>query len=148
MPWRCHPLPVESTTTPASSVPGIAPNLKTPWLTYERETTHQVVVLTVKSLGGESIESVSLRVTNVWALGRKGLDNGVLVTLAPAEHQVRIKLGTGMNRYVSNAAAKAIIEETMLPTFRAGDIRRGLRRGVERLLEACRAYKVAKHYEQ
>src|SRR6185312_94062 len=55
---------------------------------YELETTHQVAVLTVKSLSGESIESLSLRVSSAWRLGRKGFDNGVLVTLAPMEHKV------------------------------------------------------------
>lgn len=111
---------------------------------YEKETTHQVAVLTVKSLGGESIESLSLRVSNAWGLGRKGIDNGVLVTLAPVDHQVRIELGTGMNRYVSDSDVKDIIDVTMLPAFRKGDFPGGLRRGVARLLSACRAYQVAK----
>lgn len=65
---------------------------------YERETTHQIAVLTVPSLGGEPIEAFSLRVANAWALGRRGVDNGVLVTIAPTEHQVRIELGKGMGR--------------------------------------------------
>ena len=111
---------------------------------YETETSHQVAVLTVESLHGESIEDFSLRVANAWGLGRKGLDNGVLVTLAPEEHAVRIELGTGMNKYVSDAKAKRIIDETMIPAFQAGDIAGGLRRGIARLLDACRAYKVAK----
>jgi len=111
---------------------------------YEAETTHQVAVLTVRSLHGESIEAFSLRVTNAWGLGQKGLNNGVLVTLAPAEHAVRIELGTGMSRYVSDAEAKRIIDETMVPAFRVGDMKGGLRRGVDRLLQACRAYKVSR----
>ncbi len=111
---------------------------------YEAETTHQIAVLTVQSLHGESIEDFSLKVANAWGLGQKGLDNGVLVTLAPEEHAVRIELGAGMNKYVSDAEAKRIIDETMLPAFRVGDMRGGLRRGVDQLLEVCRAYKIAK----
>jgi len=114
---------------------------------YEVETTHQVAVLTVPSLHGESIETLSLRVARAWGLGRKGLDNGVLVTLAHSEQAVRIELGTGMSKYVSDAAAQRILEETMLPAFRAGDLRGGLRQGIERLLELCRAYKVSKNDE-
>jgi uncharacterized protein len=109
---------------------------------YERETTHQIAILTVPSLGGESIEAFSLRVANTWALGRKGFDNGVLVTLAPAEHETRIELGLGMNRYVSNADAKKIIEEAMIPAFREGKYDIGLRRGIDRLFVECRAYRV------
>jgi len=111
---------------------------------YEAETTHQVVVLTVQSLHGESVEEFSLKVANVWRLGKNGLDDGILVTLAPEEHAVRIELGKGMSEYVSDADAKRIVDETMLPAFRVGDLKGGLRRGIERLLEVCRAYKVRK----
>ncbi len=111
---------------------------------YEVETSHQVAVLTVQSLHGEPIEDFSLRVANAWGLGQKGLDNGVLVTLAPQERAVRIELGRGMSKYVSDAATKRIIDETMIPAFRVGDMQGGLRKGVGRLLEACRAYKIAK----
>jgi uncharacterized protein len=111
---------------------------------YETETTHQIAVLTVQSLRGESIEDLSSRVANAWGLGQKGLDNGVLVTLAPAERAVRIELGTGMSKYVSDDEAKRIIDETMIPAFRTGDIKGGLRRGVVQLREVCRAYKIAK----
>ena len=111
---------------------------------YEAETTHQIAILTVQSLHGESIEDFSLRVATAWGLGQKGLDNGVLVTLAPEEDAVRIELGTGMSKYVSDADAKRIIDETMIPAFRMGDMKGGLRRGVDQLLEVCRAYKIAK----
>jgi uncharacterized protein len=108
---------------------------------YEIETTHQIVVLTVPSLDGEAIDTFSLRVANTWKLGRKGLDNGVLVTVAPTERRVRIELGIGMNRFVSDADAKRIIEETMAPEFRAGHFGKGITLGVERLMAECRAYK-------
>lgn len=68
----------------------------------ESETTHQSAVLTVSFLKDEPIEVFSLRVANAWRLGPKGLDNGVLVTIAPNERRMGIELGTGMNRYVSD----------------------------------------------
>lgn len=117
-------------------------SLETSLATFERETTHQIVILTVSSLGGESIEAFSLRVAKSWALGRKGLDNGVLVTLVPAEHKTRIELGFGMNRYVSDADARKIIDEAMIPAFREGHYDIGLKRGIDRLFVECRAYRV------
>jgi uncharacterized protein len=107
--------------------------------TYERETTHQVAVLTVSSLKGEAIEDFFLRVANTWGLGQKAWDNGILVTVAPTERQVRIELGFGMNRFISDADAKQIIDETMLPAFRAGHFGHGIKGGVERLMTAGRA---------
>jgi uncharacterized protein len=110
---------------------------------YEKETRHQIAVLTVVSLEGESIESYSLRVANAWALGRKGLDNGVLLTVAPRERKVRIELGKKMSLYVSNVQAQGVIDD-MLVSFRAGDLEGGVLVGVNRLMEVCRAYKLRK----
>lgn len=111
---------------------------------YRLETTHEIAVLTVSSLRGEAIDAFSLRVANAWKLGRKGSDNGILMTVAPTERQVRIEVGTGMARFISDADAKQIIDETLLPAFRAGQFGRGITRGVERLMDAARAYREVK----
>jgi uncharacterized protein len=108
---------------------------------YEAETTHQIAVLTVATLGGEPIDQFSLRVAKTWRLGRQRFDNGVLLTIAPAEHRVRIELGDGMARFVSNAQAGAIIA-SMTPDFRSGDYDSGVRLGLDELMQACRAYRV------
>lgn len=107
---------------------------------YEAETTHQIAVLLVPDLGGEPIEAFSLRVANAWALGRQGVDNGILVTLSMAERAVRIELGYGMNRYISNEAAAAIIDQRMLPAFRQGDFAGGLEAGLNDLMNQGRAF--------
>jgi uncharacterized protein len=109
---------------------------------YEKETSHQIAVLTVPSLNGESIEKYSLRVANTWKLGQNGLNNGVILTVAPTERLVRIELGSGMNRFVSDSDAQRIIDETMLPQFREGHLDKGIILGIERLMLECRAYKV------
>jgi uncharacterized protein len=123
--------------------PQVRGQLESSLARYEHETTHQIAILTVSSLHGEPIEAFSLRVAKAWALGRKGLDNGVLVTVAPTERLVRIELGIGMNRYVSDSDASRIIDEVMIPAFREGHYDTGLVQGIDRLFEACRAYKVA-----
>jgi uncharacterized protein len=85
---------------------------------YHRETHQQLVVLTIPTLSGEPLETYSLRVANTWGLGYKGFDNGILVLLALQERKVRIELGKGMERYISDAQAGSIIEESMVPAFR------------------------------
>jgi uncharacterized protein len=109
---------------------------------YEQETFHQIAVLLVPALSGESIEDFNLRVANAWQLGQKGLDNGILVTLAMKEKRVRISLGLGMGRYISSAAAQAIIDGTMLPAFRKGDFTGGLEAGLEQLMREGRKFVV------
>jgi uncharacterized protein len=108
---------------------------------YERETGHQVAVLIVPTLAGEPIESFCLRTTKAWRLGRKGIDDGILVCMAMQERQVRIELGTGMERYISNAEAKEIIDRDMTPFFRTRDFAEGLERGLKRLMEEGRRYR-------
>jgi uncharacterized protein len=116
--------------------------LETRLAKYEAETTHQIAVLTVSSLQGASIESYSLRVANAWKLGRKGVDNGVLITVALKDRKTRIEIGSGLSRFVSDAVAAKIIDESMVPEFRTGRFGKGIERGVERLMAESRAYKV------
>jgi uncharacterized protein len=105
-----------------------------------QETHHQIAILIVPSLGEESIETLSLRTANAWGLGNKGFDDGILVTLAMKERTARIELGTGIQRFISDADAKRIIDTEMTPLFSNGDISGGLERGVERLMEQGRRF--------
>jgi uncharacterized protein len=109
---------------------------------YERETSHQIGVLLIPTLSGETIESFSLRVANSWKLGQKGLDNGILVTLAMNERAVRIELGVGMQKFISNATAQSIINNSMVPAFRKGDYAGGLQTGLEQLMNEGRRFVV------
>jgi uncharacterized protein len=109
---------------------------------YEGETSHQIGVLLIPTLAGETIESYSLRVANAWKLGQRGLDNGILVTMAIKERAVRIELGAGFERYISNATAQAIIRRAMVPAFRRGDYAGGLHAGLEELMREGRGFVV------
>jgi uncharacterized protein len=98
--------------------------------TLEEKTTDQLVVATVTSLQGESIEVYANRLANRWALGQKDKNNGVLVLVAPTERKVRIEVGYGLEVTLTNAVAKYIIDQSMLPRFRAGDMAGGVANGV------------------
>ena len=86
----------------------------------EQRTTDQVVVVTLPSLGGLPIEQVGLRLGNGWHIGRKGLNNGVLLIIAPNERKVRIEVGLGLEGLLTNERAAAIIQEKLIPMFRMG----------------------------
>jgi uncharacterized protein len=98
--------------------------------TVERQTTDQLVVATVTSLQGNSIEVYANRLFNRWALGQRHKNNGVLVLVAPSERKVRIEVGDGLLGTLTNAVSKYIIDESMLPRFRAGDMTGGVATGV------------------
>jgi uncharacterized protein len=107
---------------------------------YEEGTKHQIAVLIVPTLGKETIESFCIRTAKAWRLGRKGIDDGIVVCLAMKERRVRIELGIGMNRYISNTEAKEIIDVEMTPSFAKGDFAGGLERGLKRLMEEGRRF--------
>ena len=105
---------------------------------YEGETTHQIAVLIAPSLGGEAIEIYALRVAKTWALGRRGVDNGMLVVIAPKERRVRIELGRGFEGVISNDRAGAIIQHAMLPQLKQGRYAAALQDGLRELMKAGR----------
>ncbi len=63
---------------------------------HEDRTTDQVVVATVPSLQGTSVEDFSNRLFRAWGLGTKARNNGVLFLIAPTERKVRIEVGYGL----------------------------------------------------
>ncbi|MBU3949170.1 MAG: TPM domain-containing protein [Proteobacteria bacterium] len=107
---------------------------------YHNETHHQIVILIVPTLSGETIEDFSLRVAKANGIGYKGYDNGILITLAVKEKKVRIELGKGMEPYISNSTAKMIIVTKMTPYFAKDDFATGLENGLNQLMEKAREF--------
>jgi uncharacterized protein len=93
---------------------------------YERRTSNQLVVLTVKSLEGQDIESYSMAVAEAWKPGQKGKDNGAILIIAPNERQVRIEVGYGLEGVLTDAKSAEIIRNTIAPHFRSGDYYGGI----------------------
>jgi uncharacterized protein len=91
-------------------------------------------VLLVPTTQPEAIEQYGIRVAEAWKLGRKGIDDGVLVLMATNDRAVRIEVGYGLEGVIPDAIAKRVIEEIMIPYFRTGDVAGGLNAGVERLI--------------
>jgi uncharacterized protein len=100
----------------------------------ERRSKHQFVVVTVQSLGGHTIEDYGLNLGRTWGIGRKCFNDGVLLIVAPNERKVRIEVGTGLEKALTDAEAGAIIEKDILPRFKAGDMPGGIAAGSEAII--------------
>ena len=94
----------------------------------EQEIGSQIALLTIESLHGARIEDYSLAVANAWGLGRRGIDDGVLITIAPKDRTVRIEVGYGLELVISDQAAADVIRR-MVPELAAGDSFTGIRKG-------------------
>lgn len=102
--------------------------------THERATSNQIVVLTVPSLEGESVERVALDVFNTWGLGQADLDNGVLVLIARDDREMRIEVGYGLEGTLTDSRAGRIIRSEFVPAFRNGNYDAGTLAGVSAVI--------------
>ena len=115
----------------------------------EAETTDQMVVVTVPSLDGQTIEKYSHELANRWGIGRKELDNGAMLLVAPNERKVRIEVGLGLEGLLTDERAATIIQ-LMLPHFKTGAYDAGIVAGVaemDRLLNSDRRRPLPKSIE-
>jgi uncharacterized protein len=101
---------------------------------HEDKTTDQVVVATVPSLGGLTIEDYANRLYRHWRLGQRDKNNGALLLVAPNERKVRIEVGYGLEGALTDALTKVIITTAIAPRFKAGDFAGGLNAGVDAIL--------------
>jgi uncharacterized protein len=101
----------------------------------EAKTTDQLVVVTLSSLQGTTIEDFGVQLGRHWAIGQKDKNNGVLLIVAPRDRKVRIEVGYGLEGTLTDAIGRVIIENAILPRFRADDIAGGIGRGVDDIIQ-------------
>jgi uncharacterized protein len=101
---------------------------------YEARTGSQIAVLLVKSTAPEQIEQYSIRVADAWKLGRKGVDDGVLLMVAKdnpaALRRLRIEAGRGVQGVLTDAQSKRILQDVIAPHFKQDAYYDGLVAGV------------------
>ena len=105
----------------------------------EASTTDQLVIVTLKSLQGTTIEDYGYQLGRRWKIGQKDRDTGVLLIVAPTEKVVRIEVGYGLEGTLTDARTKLVIEAAILPAFKTGDFAGGIKNGTNRIIELLRA---------
>jgi uncharacterized protein len=103
---------------------------------FEQQTSIEIAVVTVTSLGGQTIESYTRGLATAWGVGKRGQDNGVVLLVAPSERKVRIQTATGVRSRLSDSRADAIRDRDLLPAFRAGDLVGGIVQGTHAIMAA------------
>ncbi len=92
----------------------------------EDKTTAQLVVLTIKSLDGESIDGFSIETAERWRLGRKDKDNGVLITIALEDRRYRVEVGYGLEGLLPDSFAGSLGRQYLAPYFKKGEYSQGI----------------------
>ncbi|CAN5184720.1 YgcG family protein [soil metagenome] len=102
---------------------------------FEARKGSQVAVLIVPTTAPESIEQFSIRVAEQWKIGRKKIDDGVILVIAKDDRKLRIEVGYGLEGALPDLTSKRIINEVITPKFKAGDFAGGIIDGVDRILK-------------
>ncbi len=104
----------------------------------ESEKGSQIAVLIISTTGEETIAQYGIRVVEAWQLGRKGVDDGVLLLVALQDRKIRIEVGYGLEGAIPDAIAKRVITNVITPEFRSGHFYRGIDNGLDVIISAVR----------
>lgn len=119
--------------------PETAAQLNTELANFERETSNQILVAIYPRMqSASSVEDYTVRVAQSWKVGNKARDNGAVLFLFQESRDVRIVTGYGLEGALPDALAKRIIENEIVPNFRAGNFDAGLTAGVRAMIAATR----------
>ncbi|HEV2867613.1 MAG TPA: TPM domain-containing protein [Allosphingosinicella sp.] len=105
----------------------------------ERASSRQLVVATIADLGGYPIEDYGYRLGRNWGLGQRGANNGIILIVAPNEKRTRIEVGYGLEPIMTDALSNQIIQQQMLPRFRANDFAGGIIAGADAIMQQLQA---------
>lgn len=108
----------------------------------ERQTSSEVAVVTVPSLDGVPVDDYAARLFKEWGIGQAKQDNGVLVLVAPADREMRIEVGYGLEGILPDGLAGQIIRDQFIPRFRDNDYNGGIRDGVARVADVVEKQQV------
>lgn len=105
---------------------------------FERASGHQVLVWIGETTGQTPVEDWAVRTFAAWKVGRKGLDDGLVVFVLAKDRKIRIEVGYGLEGKVPDAVASRVIREVIAPRIQAGDPDGALDAGVGALLGTIR----------
>jgi uncharacterized membrane protein YgcG len=91
---------------------------------YEKKTSIEIGVITIKSLGDTSIEEYASEQFNRIGIGKKGADNGLLIVFSMEDRASRIETGNGMEPFFTDIDAYDALE-VVKSSFRAGNYAEG-----------------------
>jgi len=100
----------------------------------EKTKGSQVAVLIVATTAPEDIADYSMRAVEAWKLGRKDVDDGVLLLIAQDDRRMRIEVGYGLEGSITDLSAGRIIREYMTPEFRRGRFYEGTLAGTAQII--------------
>jgi uncharacterized protein len=117
--------------------------LESELLSFEKETSTQITVVTVPDLGGDSIDNFAVKLFEEWGIGQTGKDNGALLLVSRDDRKLRIEVGYGLEGALTDALSSQIIRNIITPSFKNNDYNTGIVEGTRAMMSATRGEYVA-----
>jgi uncharacterized protein len=101
---------------------------------FERDRGSQIAVIVVPTTQPEPIADFTNRVGDAWKIGRKGVGDGVLITVAVKDRRVWVSVARALEGAIPDVVATRITRELMGPQFARGDFAAGIEAGVDAVM--------------
>lgn len=102
---------------------------------FEAKKGSQIAVLIVPTTGVKDIAEFGIELADLAQIGRKGIDDGVILIIAKDDRKLRLEVGYGLEGVIPDAVAKRVISETITPYLKQGDYAGGIEAGVIQLMK-------------
>lgn len=111
-------------------------SLEAKLIAFEQSSKHEITVVTIPTLGDDYIENYAVKLFEEWGIGKGDVDNGILFLIASNDRKVRIEVGYGLEGALVDSEANTIIQEYVLPQFKANNYSLGIEAGVNGIIAA------------
>jgi uncharacterized protein len=133
--WAIPPVPERHFSDRTSTIAAdVAQRIDDRLARYKQETTNQFLVAVFGKVPWVPVEEFTLATAKAWGVGQKHKDNGVVLFVFVEDRRMRIEVGRGLERSLTDALAQRILDEVITPRFRAGDMGGGLDAGVDAVI--------------
>ncbi|OOS01824.1 methanol dehydrogenase [Canicola haemoglobinophilus] len=105
---------------------------------YAKETSSQIAIVMITTTGDYPISQYAFELGDKWGIGRKGLDNGVLMLVAMNDRKMFIATGQGLEGALPDAFLSQIIRNVIMPEFKQGFYAKGLNKGLDYIIAASK----------
>lgn len=126
------------TDTSATLDPGVVARLNERAAAFERDTTSEIAIVVIRSLDGLTIEEASVKLFQMWGIGKKNRDNGLLFLWSTGDRRVRVEVGYGLEGALPDGKVGAILDQYVIPRFKANQFGQGVLDGVDALIAVAR----------
>lgn len=102
---------------------------------FETQKGSQIAILIIPTTQPQDIAEYGIQVADLWQIGRKNVDDGLILIVAKDDHKLRIEVGRGLEGVIPDVIAKRIISDVITPYFKAGDFAGGIDAGITQLIK-------------